>query len=61
MVEGGSGEGFYGFYIRTSSQSIANIKPNQGNKIHRNLGKCVEIRFGRSLVMIASQQPYCWS
>ena len=58
-VEGGSGDGFYDVLHTETYPKHSQIPPKSDPQIGRNLWKFIEIRRGRSLVMIASQRPYC--
>ena len=58
-VGGWSGEVFYGVLHKETWPKHSPNRPKPEPKIGPNLWKAIPIRLGRSLVMIALQQPYC--
>jgi hypothetical protein len=60
-VGGGSREGFYEVLHKETYPKHSQIRPKSAPKIGRYQRKSMEIRLGGSLLMIASQRPYCRS
>ena len=58
-VEGGSGKRFYVVLHKETWPTCSQILTKSVPTICQHLWKSMGIRPGRSLVMIASQQPYC--